>query len=47
MDVELQKGSLIKMYEDFAKSINASPATLKSYIDNKNWDGFVRYLMNN
>jgi len=46
MDVETQKGTLIKYYEDFAKSLNLAPNTVKSYLDNKNWEGLVIFLMN-
>lgn len=45
LTVNSQIGELDRFIQDFAKSIQVTPDGLKPYIEVKDWEGLVRYLM--
>ncbi len=44
METEMIKGTVDLYLEDFARAVNADHSILKTYVNKKDWRGFLQYL---
>lgn len=46
LDNELKKGTLYPYLKEFCEEVGVKPYEIESYVQKRDWEGFMRYLIN-